>query len=201
MDVDVSGVSNIVSVSSGCTLLNAVLRGAHRNSGGGAPLANAGTVQNLLCGTGAAPLAFVAANGSSSGTAPSNLNSYVEGTITVETPAIVGAGGTLFIQGKYTGVAPSSVTVAFDGASYTALTNFSAGSGYYSGTIAAPAIGLHTLAAQLGTTGVTSTSRTFMVASASASSLLGSQFIPSESGFATTLGAYAGTGQGNVGNS
>jgi len=205
IDLDAEGISNVVNVAvANASITNLYLSGFHRNAGGGSPLANSGSVSSYIVGSGVYPLTYNSGSVASyTGNAPLNINAYIEGgTVTVQTPAMAVAGSPLYVQGSYAGPTPSGGTVTVTGDASTALTGFTAASGWWNAVATAPAAEVSAATASVTlNTGSTATSASdFTISATGATVLARASFIPGTTGFATTLGAYTGSSNGDVNN-
>ena len=72
----------------------------------------------------------------------------VSGSLTVNTPAGALAGRTVAISGSYAGVAPTGLNYRFDAGAYGTAGSPTIGGGVYAFTVAAPALGPHTVSVQ-----------------------------------------------------
>ncbi len=81
-------------------------------------------------------------------TAVSGAFTAVSSSLAVNTPVGVLAGRTVTISGTYAGVAPTGLNYRFDAGTYVAAGGATIGSGAYAFTVAAPALGPHTVSVQ-----------------------------------------------------
>ena len=74
-----------------------------------------------------------------------SIASSSDNLTTLAPTSIAASGGNMTVSGTYSGTAPTAADLSIDGGSYAALSGFSASAGVFSGTVAAPAGGIHSL--------------------------------------------------------
>jgi hypothetical protein len=207
VDMDANSITNFANVVAGA-VTTIRLAGHHYNSGGGSPLANSGTITNFILGSGVYPLLYYSAEVAAyTGTAPANaINTYTEAvasTATVQTPAMGVNGGSLYLQGTYAGATPASGTATVGSASAVTMTGFTASGGRWNAVAAlsaATTTPTDTVTVNLNTGATATSPSVFNVSATGATVNVRASFIPGTTGFATTLGAYTGSSNGDVGN-
>jgi hypothetical protein len=213
VDMDANAITNLVQLGSPTGPVTAGeittlrLAGQHYNAGGGSPLSNDGIVTNYIVGSGIFPLVYnSSAVPSFTGTSPVNVNAYSENVVssaTLETPAIGVSGENLVVQGSFTGSTPASGTAVVGTAASVAMTGFEAASGRWNALApvsVATTTPTDTATVTLNTGATATTPNNFSVSPSGAAILQKASFIPGTTGFATTLGAYEGSSNGDVNN-
>jgi hypothetical protein len=207
VDMDANSITNFVNVVAGA-VTTIRLAGQHYTSGGGSPLANAGTITNFILGSGVYPLLYYSTEVAAyTGTAPANaINTYTEAvasTATVQTPAIGVDGASLYLQGTYAGATPASGTATLTGGSAVAMTGFTASGGRWNAVLAlttSTTTPADSVTVNLNTGASATSPGPFNISATGATVNVRASFIPGTTGFATTLGAYTGSSNGDTGN-